>query len=156
MKKSFLNILQTLLGTKMNKYNKNINMKLVSLQEAVSIVKSGDRVFFQGAAMTPNTLIDALCERYKELSNLEIIQIHTEGSAKYTLEPYKSAFRINSCFVGGNIRDAVNFSNGNYIPIFLSEIHLLFRRNILPLDVAIVQVSPHDKHRYCSIGTSVA
>lgn len=130
-------------------------MKLVSLQEAVSIVKSGDRVFFQGAAMTPNTLIDALCERYNELSNVEIIQIHTEGSAKYALEPYKSAFRINSCFVGGNIRDAVNFSNGNYIPIFLSEIHLLFRRNILPLDVAIVQVSPPDKHGYCSLGTSV-
>lgn len=130
-------------------------MKLVSLQEAVSIVKSGDRVFFQGAAMTPNTVIDALCERYKELSNVEIIQIHTEGSAKYTLEPYKSAFRINSCFVGGNIRDAVNYSNGNYIPIFLSEIHLLFRRNILPLDVAIVQVSPPDKHGYCSLGTSV-
>lgn len=130
-------------------------MKLVSLQEAVSVVKSGDRVFFQGAAMTPNTVIDALCERYKELSNVEIIQIHTEGSAKYTLEPYKSAFRINSCFVGGNIRDAVNFSNGNYIPIFLSEIHLLFRRNILPLDVAIVQVSPPDKHGYCSLGTSV-
>lgn len=130
-------------------------MNIVSKEEAVGIVKSGDRVFIQGAAMTPNTLIDALCDRYQELNNVEIISIHTEGDAKYTVEPYSQSFKMNSCFVGRNVRTAVNSSLGDYIPIFLSEIHLLFRQGILPLDVAIVQVSPPDVHGYCSLGVSV-
>ena len=130
-------------------------MKIVSTQEAASVVKSGDRVFLQGAAMTPNTLINAVCDRYEELSDVEIISIHTEGEVKYALAPYKKSFKINSCFVGGNVRKAVNTNQGDYIPIFLSEIHLLFRRDILPLDVAVVQVSPPDTHGYCSLGVSV-
>ena len=130
-------------------------MKIVGAAEAATHVKSGDRIFLQGAAMTPNTLINAICERYEELENVEIISIHTEGEVKYALEPYKKAFKINSCFVGGNVRKAVNTNQGDYIPIFLSEIHLLFRRNILPLDVAVVQVSPPDVHGYCSLGVSV-
>ncbi|WP_372916711.1 acetyl-CoA hydrolase/transferase family protein [Salegentibacter sp.] len=131
------------------------NLKIVSPAEAVSVVKSGDRVFFQGAAMTPNTLIDALSERHKEISEVEIIQIHTEGNAKYTQKPFSDSFITNSCFVAGNVREAVNSSIGAYIPIFLSEMHLLFRRSILPLDVAFIQVSPPDKHGYCSLGVSV-
>ncbi|MGB5667429.1 MAG: acetyl-CoA hydrolase/transferase C-terminal domain-containing protein, partial [Maribacter sp.] len=130
-------------------------MKIVSLTEAAALIKSGDRIFLQGAAMTPNTLINAVSERYKELKNVEIISIHTEGTVKYASPPYNSAFTINSCFVGGNVRNAVNTNKGDYIPIFLSEIHLLFRRNILPLDVALIQVSPPDKHGYCSLGVSV-
>lgn len=130
-------------------------MKIISKSKAVSIVKSGDRVFLQGAAMTPNILIDALCERHQELKDVEIISIHTEGDAKYSRTPYNQSFRMNSCFVGGNVRNVVNSSKGDYIPIFLSEIHHLFRKNILPLDVAIVQVSPPDKHGYCSLGVSV-
>lgn len=130
-------------------------MKIVSTAEAVSIITSGDRVFLQGAAMTPNILIDALCKRYQELKDVEIVSIHTEGDAKYAREPYDQTFRMNSCFVGANVRDVVNSTKGDYIPIFLSEIHLLFRKNILPLDVAIVQVSPPDKHGYCSLGVSV-
>lgn len=128
---------------------------IVTVAEAVSHVRSGQRVFFQGAAMTPNILIDALCERYRELNNVEIFQIHTEGRALYTTAPYNESFRINSCFVSGNVREAVNSGNGDYIPIFLSEIHLLFRKNILPIDVAFIQVSPPDKHGYCSLGVSV-
>ncbi len=131
------------------------NLNIVSAAEAVRCVKSGDRVFLQGAAMTPNTLIDALCERHNELKEVELIQIHTEGSARYTEKPYSDAFITNSCFVGGNVRKAVNTESGAYIPIFLSEIHTLFRRNILPLDVAFIQVSPPDKHGYCSLGVSV-
>lgn len=130
-------------------------MKIVSAAEAVSLVNSKNRIFLQGAAMTPNALIDALCERHQELRDVELISIHTEGDAKYTREPYNAAFRLNSCFVGGNVRKMVNSAKGDYIPIFLSEIHLLFRRNILPLDVAIVQVSPPDKHGFCSLGVSV-
>ncbi len=131
------------------------SLEIVSPEEAVAIVKSGDRVFFQGAAMTPNTLIDALCNRYETLKNIEIVQIHTEGKAPYMSPPYSDSFRLNSCFVGGNVRKGVNADSGDYIPIFLSEIHLLFRRNILPLDVVFIQVSPPDKHGYCSLGVSV-
>lgn len=123
--------------------------------QAVAKIQSGQRVFFQGAAMTPNILIKALCDRYAELEDVEIIQVHTEGEALYTQKPYRNSFNVNSCFVGGNVRQAVNEGNGDYIPIFLSEIHLLFRRNILPIDVAFIQVSPPDQHGFCSLGTSV-
>lgn len=131
------------------------DLNVISAAGAVSVVNSGDRVFFQGAAMTPKVLIDALCDRHHELKNVELIQIHTEGTAKYTQKPFCDAFITNSCFVSGNVRQAVNSNIGTYIPIFLSEIHLLFRRKILPLDVAFIQVSPPDKHGYCSLGTSV-
>ena len=130
-------------------------LKIVTAEEAVSIVKSNDAVFFQGAAMTPNLLIDTLCDRYQELNNIEIIQVHTDGEAKYMEQPYSDSFKLVSCFVGNNVRKGVNTNNGDYIPIFLSEIHLLFRRGLYPLDVAFIQVSPPDKHGYCSLGTSV-
>lgn len=130
-------------------------MKILSPTAAVTAVASNNRVFIQGAAMTPTVLIDALCDRYRELKNVELIQIHTEGEARYTQTPYNESFRVNSLFVGGNVRSVVNYENADYTPIFLSDIHLLFRRNILPLDVAFIQVSPPDKHGYCSLGTSV-
>jgi acyl-CoA hydrolase len=130
-------------------------MKITSAEEAVQIIKSGDKVFFQGAAMTPNVLIDALCDRYEELKDVEIVSIHTEGEARYTQAPCNESFRLNSLFVGGNVRNFVNGFKGDYVPIFLSEIHLLFRRNIIDLDVAFIQVSPPDKHGYCSLGVSV-
>ena len=131
------------------------DIKIVSAEEAVSVVKSNNKVFFQGASMTPNLLIDSLCERHKELENVEIIQIHTHGKAKYLEEPYSNSFKLVSCFVGDNVRKGVNTNNGDYVPIFLSEIHWLFRRGIYPLDVAFIQVSPPDKHGYCSLGVSV-
>ena len=112
-------------------------------------------MFIQGAAMTPNLLIEALTDRYKELEDVELFQIHTEGDARYTEAPYKDSFNVNSCFVAGNVRKAINSENGAYIPIFLSEIHLLFRNGILPLDVAFIQVSPPDAHGFCSLGVSV-
>ncbi|MBB4120056.1 acyl-CoA hydrolase [Mesonia hippocampi] len=129
--------------------------KYYSIEEAVSHVQSGNRVFVQGAAMTPQRLVTALCKRYKELSAVELVHLHTEGKALYTEEPYQSSFKVNSCFVGSNVRDIVNKGTGDYIPIFLSEVHLLFKRGILPLDIAFIQVSPPDKHGYCSLGTSV-
>lgn len=130
-------------------------MNYISAEEAISHVKSGNRIFFQGAAMTPKFLIGELCKNYENLQDVEIVQMHTEGDALYTQEPYNKAFRTNSCFVAGNVRKAVNSPKGDYTPIFLSELHLLFKRNILPLDVAFIQVSPPDKHGYCSLGTSI-
>ncbi|PKG43240.1 acetyl-CoA hydrolase/transferase family protein [Psychroflexus sp. MES1-P1E] len=133
----------------------NYQLNTVSLEEAASKVKSGDRVFIQGAAMTPYKLITGLVSRYESLSDVEIIHLHTEGRAAYTEKPYSQAFKMNSVFVGSNVRQSVKEGHGDYIPIFLSEIHLLFRRSILPLDVAFIQVSPPDSHGYCSLGTSI-
>lgn len=130
-------------------------MNYLPAEEAISLIKSNTRIFFQGAAMTPKFLINALCQNYKNLNDVEIVQMHTEGNALYTQEPYCEAFNTNSCFVAGNVRKAVNTRRGDYTPIFLSELHLLFKRNILPLDVALIQVSPPDKHGYCSLGTSI-
>ena len=130
-------------------------MKRVSLKEAVASVQSGEKVFIQGAAMTPATLVDALCERYKEVNNVEFISIHTDDNATYLQEPYNKSFYLSSCFVGSNVRKAVNGGNADYIPIFLSEIHQLFRNGRFDLDTALIQVSPPDKHGYCSLGVSV-
>lgn len=130
-------------------------MKITTYEEALSHVKSGDRVFIQGAAMTPVELCDALSKEHHRLQDVEIIELHTEGEALYTKEPYSDSFTINSFFVGPNVRRAINSDQGFYTPIFLGEIHFLFRRGIMPIDVAIIQVSPPDRHGYCSLGVSV-
>lgn len=130
-------------------------MRLTSAQEAISRILSNNRVFIQGVAMTPLALINALCDNSDRLSNVELLHIHTEGEAPYARPEFSNRFKVNTLFTGANVRAAVNSDNGDYIPIFLSEIHILFKNNILPIDVAIIQVSPPDKHGYCSLGTSI-
>ncbi len=115
----------------------------------------GQRVFVHGAAMTPNILINALAERSHELHNVELVHIHTEGDAPYARAPHSKAFKANACFVGANLREAVGSGNADYIPVFLSEIPRLFRCGVLPVDVAFLQLSPPDRHGYCSLGASV-
>ena len=133
--------------------NKTPNYR--SAEEALSIIKSGDRVFVQGSAGTPQFLVKKLAERAPELRNVEIISISTYGEMPLAEEQYKDSFFINSLFVSANVREAVNSGRGDYIPVFLSEIPHLFRSGILPIDVAIVHVSPPDKHGFCSLGVSV-
>jgi acyl-CoA hydrolase len=130
-------------------------MNYVTGEEAVKLVKPGQRIFIHGGAATPHYLLKKLAERSDELWNVEVISISLQGDAIITDKKYKDSFRINSLFVSQNVREAVNDGRADYVPIFLSEIPILFRRNILPLDVAIVQVSAPDKHGYCSLGTSV-
>jgi acyl-CoA hydrolase len=127
----------------------------ISGEEAVKIIQSGDKVFVHGGAATPHYLLKKMVERAPELTNVEIISTSTYGEALYADEKYKDNFHVNSLFVSANVRQAVNTGRGDYVPIFLSEIPNLFRRKIIPLDVAMVQVSPPDKHGYCSLGLSV-
>lgn len=127
----------------------------VSGEEAVRLIKPGHRVYIHGGASTPHFLLQKMVERADELWDVELVSISTQGEAPYADKKYKQNFRINSLFVSQNIREAVNDGRGDYIPVFLSEIPNLFRRNILPLDVAMVQVSVPDKHGYCSLGPSV-
>ncbi|ESN95111.1 hypothetical protein HELRODRAFT_114851 [Helobdella robusta] len=131
--------------------------KVDNAEEAVSYVKSGMRVYIHGCAATPIVLVDALAKYGKKanLRDVNIIHIHTEGPGTYAREEYKDHFRSNSLFIGSNMREAVNSGRADFTPIFLSEIPLLFRRNIVSLDVALITVSPPDQHGFCSMGTSV-
>ncbi|GAC1595679.1 MAG: acetyl-CoA hydrolase/transferase C-terminal domain-containing protein [Ginsengibacter sp.] len=129
--------------------------KYISGEEAVKQIKSFDKVFIHGGAATPQYLLKKLVKRADELVNVELISISTQGDGQFADKKYHKSFRINSLFVSANVRKAVNEGRGDYIPVFLSDIPQLFRRNILPLDVAIVQVSLPDKHGYCSLGVSV-
>jgi len=127
----------------------------VPIDEAVKIIQSGNRVFVQGSAATPVNLLKALFKRKDELKNVEFISISTLGDDLFNVPDFGKSFFMNSLFVSKNIRDIVNSENGDYVPVFLSEIHKLFERNILPVDVALVHVSPPDKHGFCSLGVSV-
>ncbi len=127
----------------------------ISAEEAVRLVKSGDRVFLHGSAATPLHLINALLRRAGEITNVELVSISTFGDIHWREPQVVESFYLNSLFVSANIREWANSSHGGYVPIFLSEIPKLFSNGYLPLDVAIVHVSPPDRHGYCSLGTSI-
>lgn len=129
--------------------------KYVSAEEAVKIVKSGDRVYLQAAAAAPTILVNALTERASELRNVEICHLHTEGEARYANPELAKSFHVNSFFLGANVRHTLQAGNGSYTPVFLSELPYLFRKNVLSLDVVFIHVSPPDAHGYCSLGVSV-
>ncbi len=123
-------------------------------EEALQLVHSNNRVFLHGSAATPIHLINKLIEKKTHLHNIELVSISQQG-VDFNDPELAGHFFMNSLFVSECNRKSVNGGMGDYIPVFLSEIPLLFSRNILPLDVAIIQVSPPDKHGYCSLGTSV-
>ena len=124
-------------------------------EEAVKLIKSNDRVFIHGVNAVPFKLVDAMVDRAGELRNVEIVHIHTEGDAPYANPEYADSFHVNVFFVGSNVRKAVNQGRGDYIPVFLSEVPGLIRNGILPVDVALLNVSPPDKHGFCSMGVSL-
>ena len=130
-------------------------MHTVSAQEALAQVQSHQRVFVQGACATPLVLIDALTARAPELRGVEIVQLHTEGRAPYAARELSASFRVNALFVGALLREAVNEGRADYLPVFLSEVPALFRKDVLPLDVALIHVSPPDRHGWCSLGVAV-
>lgn len=129
--------------------------KYVTAAEAVKVVKSGDRVYLQAAAAAPTILANALTERAAELRDVEICHLHVEGEARYANPELAASFHVNSFFIGANVRHTLKAGNGSYTPVFLSELPHLFRKNVLPLDVAFIHVSPPDIHGYCSLGVSV-
>jgi acyl-CoA hydrolase len=130
-------------------------MKYVTAEESVAIIKSGDRVFVHTAAAAPQQLVKAMTARAPELRAVEVVHLHTEGAAPYVRPEYAESFRTNCLFIGANLRDAVATGEADYIPVFLSEVPALFCRGILPVNVALIQVSPPDRHGFCSLGVSV-
>ncbi|EKB56912.1 acetyl-CoA hydrolase/transferase family protein [Bergeyella zoohelcum] len=127
----------------------------VKAEDAIALIKSGDRIFLHGSACTPNHLISELAHQSHRLKNVEIVSITVQGNVEIAKPQYKDSFYINSLFVSAPVRQAVNSERGDFVPVFLSEIPNLFSNGFLPLDVALITVSPPDKHGYCSLGTSV-
>lgn len=129
--------------------------RYTSAEEAVSVIKSGNRVYVHGAGASPRLLLEAMAARAPELRDVEVVSMCQVGPARYASPELKDSFRVNAVFVGASLRNAVAEGRGDYIPVFLSEIPRLFRTGVLPLDVALVQVSPPDRHGYCSLGIGV-
>jgi len=123
--------------------------------EAVAIIKPGNRVYIHGSAQTPTHLLQAVAKQADRLRDVEFVFITVYGDIQINKPEFADRFKINSLFVSASIRSAVNEGRADYVPVFLSEIPDLFKEHILPIDVALVQVSPPDKHGYCSLGVSV-
>jgi len=129
-------------------------MKYQSPEEAVKLIHSDQSVFIHSAAATPRELVRAMSDRSPEIKNVKIYSMHTEWDAPYGDPEHADSFDINAFFVGANIRKAINEGRAAYVPMFLSEIPKAFRSGLVPLDVALISVSPPDKNGYCTMGVS--
>ena len=130
-------------------------MKLRTADEALRCVQSGMRVYIQPGCAEPETLVEALMRRAPEVEDVEIVHMMTMGAAPYVAPAMAGHFRHNAMFIGGNVREAINDGRADYTPIYLSEIEELFEGGIMPIDVALLQLSPPDPHGFCSFGVGV-
>ncbi len=126
-----------------------------SLAEAISTIPANTRIFVHGGSATPNALLNEIVKQSERFEELTFVHLHTEGPATYAEERFKNKFRIINLFVGSNMRKFLNYDHNDYLPCFLSEIPNLIRSKQIPLDVALIHVSPPDASGYCSLGTSV-
>jgi acyl-CoA hydrolase/GNAT superfamily N-acetyltransferase len=124
-------------------------------EEAVSRIRPGHRVFIGTGCAQPQELVRALTARSRELTDTEIVHLLTFGEAPYADRSLSQCFRVNSFFIAENVRDIIQEGLGDYTPIFLSDIPRLFSSGRLPLDAALIQVTPPDERGMCSFGISV-
>lgn len=130
--------------------------KITTADEAIRKIQSGDRVFLSGNCSVPQKLLAALVKHAPSVYDVQIYQAFTvEQHAPYTHPGMENHLRVNTAFVSEQTREAVNTGRADFTPVLLSEFPLLFRRNLLPLDVALVHLSPPDEHGYCSYGIEV-
>jgi acyl-CoA hydrolase len=130
-------------------------MRAVSPRRAVAEIRDGHTIFVHGGAATPTALLTALAERGPKLNGVTTVGLHLEGPCPHLAPELDGHIRHRALFIGPTARDAVNEGRADYVPIFLSDIPLLFSRGILSLDCAFINVSPPDAHGYCSLGPSV-
>ena len=130
-------------------------MRIVSAQEAVAGIRSGEQVYLQCAAATPSVLLDALVARAEELEDVRIVHLHCEGPGPHLAPEMEGHFRHRALFIGPNARAAVEEGRADYVPVFLSDVPHLFERGHIPLDAVLVNATPPDPHGFCSLGTSV-
>jgi acetyl-CoA hydrolase len=131
------------------------SLRKMSPADALTLVHSGQRVYIGGGCGVPTTLLNALVEAAPQLRDVEILHMLTAGDDPTASPEYAEAFRHNALFIGSNVRRAVQEGRADFTPIFLSEIPRLFRSGLLPIDVALIQVSPPDQHGFCSFGVEV-
>jgi 4-hydroxybutyrate CoA-transferase len=131
------------------------NAKKVSLELALRAVKSGNRVVVGHATGEPASLVEELVKQKDRLTNVEIVHMVAIGKCEYSYPDMEKHFRHNSLFVGANSRQAVNEGRADFTPVFFSEIPRLFKEHVVPVDVALIQVSAPDQHGFCSYGVSV-
>ncbi len=129
--------------------------KLQTPEQALSRVQSGMRVYIQPGCAEPETLVEALLKRAPFVYDVEVVHLLTLGCADYVAPEMAGHFRHNAFFIGSNVRPAINDGRADYTPINLSEIEELFETGAMPLDVALIQVSPPDAHGFCSFGVGV-
>ena len=129
--------------------------RLKTADEALACVKSGMRVYIQPGCAEPETLVEALIRRAPEVYDVEIVHMMTMGCAPYVAPEMAGHFRHNAMFIGSNVREAINDGRADYTPIYLSEIEGLFESGQMPIDVALIEVSPPDSHGFCSFGVGV-
>jgi 4-hydroxybutyrate CoA-transferase len=130
-------------------------MRIVSADDAVAGIASGQQLFLQGGAATPSVLLDALVARAAELQAVSIVHFHTEGPGPHLAAEMAGHFRHRALFIGANARDAVNEGRADYVPVFLSDVPELFSTGVLPLDAVLINVTRPDANGFCSLGTSV-
>src|SRR5574338_1709224 len=130
-------------------------MQIVSAEEAVAGIRSGQQVWVHGGAATPSVLLDALVARAPELEDVRMVHFHTEGPGPHLAPEMDGHLRHKALFIGGNARQAVNEGRADYVPVFLSDVPDLFRNGIIPLDAVFLNVTPPEAHGFCSLGTSV-
>jgi acetyl-CoA hydrolase len=129
--------------------------KVLSSDDALNVVKSGDKIVIQPGCAAPMELIRALVRKKDDLTGVELYHILIVGKLPYLEEGMEKHFEHKAFFIGGNARKAVSEGRANFIPIFLSEVTLLFKRGIIVPDIALINVSPPDDHGYCSYGIDV-
>ena len=133
----------------------NYRSKVIPASEAVKVIKSGMNVIVQPGCAVPQALVKALVDRKDELENVNIYHILTVGPAPYVQPGMEKHFRHVAFFVGQNTRKAINEGRADFVPIYLFEVPLLFKRGIIPVDVALIHVTPPDEHGFCSYGIDV-
>ncbi|MCB9452275.1 MAG: acetyl-CoA hydrolase/transferase family protein [Anaerolineaceae bacterium] len=134
----------------------NWQQRRISAEEAAQKVVSGQRIFLTGNCSVPQVFVQALLDRYQELEHVEVVQLLDLGpEGNKITEDIAEHIRINTFFISGNVRKAVNAGLADFTPVFLREIPLLFRSGRMALDIAVIQVSPPDQHGYCSYGVEV-
>jgi 4-hydroxybutyrate CoA-transferase len=129
--------------------------KVTDVQTALSVIESNQRIYVGGGAGVPIQLINGLTERAPYVQNVEVTHILTFADAPYVNAEYADSFRHNALFIGHSVRAAVQDGRADFTPVFLSEIPELFRSGPLPLDVALISLSPPDEHGFCSFGIEV-
>ena len=136
-------------------WNQLYHDRTTTPERAVEVIQSGQRIFLTGNCSVPQSIVAALVERAPQLEDVEIVQVLTIGSAEYVDHEVAKHLRVNTLFISENVRAAVNDGRADFTPCLLGEVPLLFSQGILPLDAALIHVSPPDEHGFCSLGVEV-